>query len=296
MRYTTGLIWEYHTCRNTTIYRTKSTLFPLQEQTHFHSPNMAHLDDILAEIVAQAPPGELGEVAADLSVVVPGLSGRSVQNYTNTNWGVFSSSYVASGLNKDKNLAKYVDHVRRELFNVDVAKGTAIDVEKWTPDVVYPEFYDKLVDSLRDYGADHFPLSFAFTVIPDDGKLDILLIGERVNADNFFTGRWKAHYAVESGAVSGAVSVDIHSYEDGNVRLNYDEKVGDKVDAGASPIVNFIARTEHAVTLKIVDDFSELNNRYFKNLRRVLPVTKSKVNWGSAIGNYRLGADVVNKK
>lgn len=257
---------------------------------------MVQLDDILAEISGQAPPGELGDVSRNLSVLVPGSSDRWSQKYVNSNWGVFSSSYVAGALNKDKNLAKYVDHVRRELFNVDVAKKTAIDVEKWVPDVEYPSYYDSLVDSLRVYGNDHFPLTFAFTVVPEDDGVHVVLIGERLNAENYFTGRWNAHYTVKNGAVSGTISVDIHSYEDGNVRLNYDEKVSGSVELNASAIVNYIARTEHEVTLKIVDDFAELNQRYFKNLRRVLPVTKSKINWGSAIGNYRLGADVVNKK
>ena len=63
----------------------------------------------------------------------------------------------------------------------------------------------------------------------------------------------------------------------------------------ASRIVNFINEQENATMVKIIEQFNNLNQKSFKNLRRLLPVTRSKINWGSAIGNYRLGSDVINK-
>lgn len=110
---------------------------------------------------------------------------------------------------------------------------------------------------------------------------------------------WKSVYSVDgSGKIDGNVKLDIHYYEDGNVRLDFDEatEFASLGEVSASAIVNYINKAENDATLKILEDFTLLNQKYFKNLRRLLPVTKSKINWGKAIGAYRLGSDVVNKK
>lgn len=257
------------------------------------------LESLLDELVKSSPPGELVGIKQDLSQLLSNQSNslinQSIEKYINENPTVFSGQYIASSYNKDPSSTKYVDFVGRKAFNVDLNRQTAVDFEDYNGGN-YPEYYDKLVQSLQLYGQDHYPSTFAFTVIPDGSETHIILIGQRLNNDNFYTGQWQSHYVVKNGSISGAVKLDIHYYEDGNVRLNFDEKVATtSISSDALAIVNFINETENKVTVKIIENFNELNQKYFKNLRRLLPVTKSKINWGSAIGNYRLGSDVVNQ-
>lgn len=260
------------------------------------------LDTIVSSLVKSSPPGELDGISQDLSAILSSKSNFStvntaIEKYINENSGVFSSTYIASKINKHESSTKYIDFISKKLFNIDLHKQTAIDLEDYEPEVKYPAYFDELVKKLTEYGEDHYPSKYAFTIVPDGSDLQIIIIGQKLNYENFYTGLWKSHYRIKSGSIEGEAKLDIHYYEDGNVRLNFDELTsGTLSSSNASEIVNFINNAENEMTLKIVEDFNELNQKYFKNLRRLLPVTRSKINWGQAIGNYRLGSDVVHNK
>lgn len=253
-------------------------------------------DSLLSGLVHSAPPAELPGVAKSLGSLASGNSvvSRALQDFIDDKGGVFSDKYVALKYNRQP-LGKYIDYVRKQLFTADPATGKAVDIEEWNGDVDYPPYFDELVTKLDQYGQDHFPLNYAYAVIPDEDTTIVLIYGRRVNGDNFYTGQWSAEYAVSAGQVTGDVNLDVHYYEDGNVRLGYLETVSESLsNASGSAIVNAIERGENAATAKILAQFGDLNQRVFKNLRRLLPVTRAKINWGSAIGNYRLGLDVVH--
>lgn len=262
------------------------------------------LNKLVSDLVASAPPGELTGVAEDLNTILDNeqtsLVNNSIETFFDENFGVFSNTFVVSKLNKDQNSSKYIDYVNKKLFNIDVSNQAAIDIESLERHVELPGYFDDLVKKLEQYGDDHFPSTFAFTVIPDvaSGRVHIILIGERLNNENFYTGQWRARYTVtETGDVTGDIKLDIHYFEDGNVRLNFDEKVSESISSvNGGSIVNLINKVESSTTIKLMETFNDLNQKSFKNLRRLLPVTRSKINWGKAIGNYRLGSDVVNKQ
>ncbi|EGW34512.1 uncharacterized protein SPAPADRAFT_59946 [Spathaspora passalidarum NRRL Y-27907] len=252
------------------------------------------LNQLVDSLVKTSPPGELPQINNSLSALTHESIDQALEKYINENSSVFSG-YIASQYNKDANSSKYIDYVSKKMFNIDTKSFKAIDIESYTAHADYPSYFDELVKKLETYGEDHYP-QFAFTVIPGD-VVRVIIIGRRLNPDNFYTGQWKSEYAIQNGQISGTVNLDIHYYEDGNVRLKLDEKLdGESVGGSASDIVNFISNSETKVTLKIIDQFNDLNQQQFKNLRRLLPITRSKINWGNAIGNYRLGSDVVNKK
>ena len=259
------------------------------------------LDNIVSDLVQSAPSGELKEVQGDLECILSNVSAKqvivsSMENYTNENFGVFSSSYIASKFNKQKNSLKYIDYIGKQLFNIDIENGKAIDFEEFEPQVAYPEYYDDLVTKLTQYGEDYYPAVYAFTVIPGQNSLDIIIIGQKLNKNNFYTGQWQSYYTLKDGLLNGNIRVGIHYYEDGNVRLNFLEHLESVLnEESSSDIVNAIYLMESKIIVKIMEEFGELNQRYFKNLRRLLPVTRSKINWGKSIGNYKLGSDVVNK-
>lgn len=260
------------------------------------------LENLVSSLVQTAPPGELSGVKQDLSAILghnnDHLINNSIESYVNHKGGIFSGKYIASKLNKLPGSTKYVDYVEKKLFNIDLKTYQAIDIEDYTSDTTLPSYFDELSQLLEVYGSDHYPSTYAFTVIPKSpDELYIILIGQRLNNENYYTGQWNSTYVVKNGVIKGDVKVDIHYYEDGNVRLNFDETVEEPMTAAsAKAIVNFINASENKITLKIVDNFNELNQKYFKNLRRLLPVTRAKIHWGNAIGNYRLGSDVVNKQ
>lgn len=256
-----------------------------------------NLDQVVSSLVETAPPGELSQVSSDLSTILDvsqSTINKSIQKQVDDKGTIISGNLIASKRNKQPGSTKYIDYVNKSLFNVDYASRKAIDIEDYDPETTYPPYFNDLVDKLEAYGQDHYPSAFAYSVIPGD-EPQLLIIGEKVSPENFYTGCWNSHYRIQNGAINGVVTIDVHYYEDGNVRLNFEEEVSQSI-LGHDDIVNAINKIETSLSLKLVHSFNELNEKTFKSLRRLLPVTRSKVNWGSAIGNYRLGSDVVNKK
>ncbi|KAG7192178.1 F-actin-capping protein subunit alpha [Scheffersomyces spartinae] len=264
------------------------------------------IEDVVASLVSSAPPGELSQAATDLGALLSGRANQSIINtalesYATEEGAIVAGNYVISKHSKLAGSTKYIDYVSGKAFNVDLKANKVLDVEDHnvSDKVSSISYFDSLVKALNQYGEDHFPSLYAFNVIPDGSDLHIIIVGQRVNPDNFYTGQWRSHYVVSQGkdTINGDVSLDIHYYEDGNVRLTFGEKLKDTtVSENASAIVNAIDEFESTTSMTIVGKFEELNQKSFKNLRRLLPVTRSKIQWGKAIGNYRLGSDVVNKK
>lgn len=276
------------------------------------------LNELVDSLIQSAPPAELKQVSQSLSSLTKGTSTSStnsliqdsIEQYAQENI-ISIDNIIISKYNKDENSSKYIDYVNNKLFNVDWQNQKIIDVESYHDNNnKRGSNYDELIQKLSQYGDDYYPSNFAFTVIPEsEDQLRVIIIGQRANHDNFYTGQWKSNYLITEQGIKGNIDLDIHYFEDGNVRLKFNESIDSSnnnnnsstLQSGnlinnASRIVNFINEQENATMVKIIEQFNNLNQKSFKNLRRLLPVTRSKINWGSAIGNYRLGSDVINKK
>lgn len=277
-----------------------------------------NLNELVDSLIQSAPPAELKQVSQSLSLLTKGTSTSStnsliqdsIEQYAQENI-ISIDNIIISKYNKDENSSKYIDYVNNKLFNVDWQNQKIIDVESYHDNNnKRGSNYDELIQKLSQYGDDYYPSNFAFTVIPEsEDQLRVIIIGQRANHDNFYTGQWKSNYLITEQGIKGNIDLDIHYFEDGNVRLKFNESINSSnnnnnsstLQSGnlinnASKIVNFINEQENAIMVKIIEQFNNLNQKSFKNLRRLLPVTRSKINWGSAIGNYRLGSDVINKK
>lgn len=277
-----------------------------------------NLNELVDSLIQSAPPAELKQVSQSLSSLTKGTSTSStnsliqdsIEQYAQENI-ISINNIIISKYNKDENSSKYIDYVNNKLFNVDWQNQKIIDVESYHDNNnKRGSNYDELIQKLSQYGDDYYPSNFAFTVIPEsEDQLRVIIIGQRANHDNFYTGQWKSNYLITEQGIKGNIDLDIHYFEDGNVRLKFNESINSNnnnnnsstLQSGnlinnASRIVNFINEQENATMVKIIEQFNNLNQKSFKNLRRLLPVTRSKINWGSAIGNYRLGSDVINKK
>lgn len=276
------------------------------------------LNELVDSLIQSTPPAELKQVSQSLSSLTKGTSTSStnsliqdsIEQYAQENI-ISIDNIIISKYNKDENSSKYIDYVNNKLFNVDWQNQKIIDVESYHDNNnKRGSNYDELIQKLSQYGDDYYPSNFAFTVIPEsEDQLRVIIIGQRANHDNFYTGQWKSNYLITEQGIKGNIDLDIHYFEDGNVRLKFNESINSSnnnnnsstLQSGnlinnASKIVNFINEQENATMVKIIEQFNNLNQKSFKNLRRLLPVTRSKINWGSAIGNYRLGSDVINKK
>lgn len=151
----------------------------------------------------------------------------------------------------------------------------------------------EISSAVSNYVAEHYPSESGYGVFPQkDGTVAIVLVDSRYNPSNFWNGRWRSHYIVDGNSLKGKIQLDIHYFEDGNVRL----KTAKEVTGSAGNVAAEIATLEKKYQDELNKTLVGLNEGAFKGLRRQLPVTRSKMTWGKAIGNYRLGKDIAGEK
>lgn len=259
------------------------------------------LNQVIQELVRSSPTCESTEVKNDLNALLTkghdSLVNQALQTHLQTLIFLTEDSRIVSPFNKDKSTGKYWHHARGEKFSYDFDSASVCNVEAVDLEPAVSKTLSDLTPRLRSYGNEYYPSQYGFEIVPGpNGSFQILIIGKKANKSNFYTGSWVSRYNVsEQGAIDFEISLDIHYYEDGNVRLNYTKKSDSSIKSvSADNIVKFLKDTEDRLTLELIDKFLALNQDTFKNLRRLLPVTKSKINWGKAIGTYKLGEKVVN--
>ena len=119
------------------------------------------------------------------------------------------------------------------------------------------------------------------------------ITGEKPNLRNFWSGKWNSTWTVTPAAggagasVTGDIKVHAHYFEDGNVQLQTSKPVattqiqasgaGEKELADA--VVAHIKTAESALQTALSDMYANMNEETFRSMRRILPVTRTKMEW-----------------
>lgn len=244
------------------------------------------LDDVIRELLNDTPVSEIPQAVADLKLISPSSISSSLslalKEYNTEHCVVVQSSQGGIVLSKhnEQDGGWYVDHSRGLKITVDHVKREVLDEEPFEVD----ELCQSLCGQLEAYVEEKFPHECDVLVTPDV----IVIVGGKSSAANFWNCQWRSEYEFDGETLTGEVHLDVHYYEDGNVRL----LTTDKVSEQCSDPVAAIAKLEDSIEIQVQRSIMELNDRQFKQLRRQLPITRTKVQWGSAIGTYRLGKDV----
>jgi len=157
-----------------------------------------------------------------------------------------------------------------------------------------------------EYATEFFPLGAVgvYGSKQDDGKVvcTVCLSAARFQGANYNNGRWRSTYTCvfERGTVkvTGTVKLHVHYYEDGNVQLTTDlnkpMSVPDKgnANATATEVVKAIQKAEAEFQASLENSYNQMSDTTFKALRRVLPITRTKIDWEKIL-KYKLGVDAV---
>ena len=135
----------------------------------------------------------------------------------------------------------------------------------------------------------------------DDSHLTLEVYAEKVSAPNCHSGSWRATYTIQvlsstSDTIGGTVRLRSHEYEDmANVQLSsthvFDEvtvsaKTGqDWADVVLSQIQLWERDNVQGCLARLYDD-EVMNNGMLRSMRRVLPVTKTRMDWN--MGGHRM--------
>ncbi|KAK7444704.1 transketolase [Colletotrichum acutatum] len=190
---------------------------------------------------------------------------------------------------------QYFDVESSTSFSFDHTTQKASNVQSYVLESANSDLIKSTLKSLGPYVQEHFP-NAAYGVYPteNDSKVAVIIVSNKYSPNNFWNGRWRSVYIFDpsSEALEGSVKVDVHYYEDGNVRLLTSRPSQASVSSGTGAgIVKEIAASEKKYQEELNRGFTSLSEGAFKGLRRQLPVTRQKIEWDK-ITSYRLGQDI----
>ncbi|KAF4974343.1 hypothetical protein FZEAL_8741 [Fusarium zealandicum] len=190
---------------------------------------------------------------------------------------------------------RYYDVESSSSFAFDHATQKASAVQSHVLEGPQADLVKSTLKTLSDYVDEHFA-NAAYGVYPteSDSQVAIVIVGNKYSPNNFWNGRWRSLYIYNpsTGTLEGAIKVDVHYYEDGNVRLLTNKPVSGSIpSATGAGIIKEISSTEKKYQEELNKGFVSLSEGAFKGLRRQLPVTRQKIEW-DRVTSYRLGQDI----
>ncbi|KAL9566325.1 hypothetical protein ACKAV7_009240 [Fusarium commune] len=277
-----------------------------------HSPllyekfNVPDVAKTVSAFVEGAPPGELADVIADIKSLTLETSpdiisnlGPAFEKYNEEQFVTVklpgSSQPVIISSHNSLGDGRYYDVESSSSFAFDHTTQKASAVQSHVLEGAQADLVKSTLKSIGPYVDEHFA-NAAHGVYPieSDSKIAIVIVGNKYSPNNFWNGRWRSLYIFDpsSGALEGSLKVDVHYYEDGNVRLLTNKPVSSTISSvnGAS-IVREISTTERKYQEELNKGFVSLSEGAFKGLRRQLPVTRQKIEW-DRVTSYRLGQDI----
>lgn len=259
-------------------------------------------ESVISQMVSDTPSGEIKEVYNDL-ITIAGENSKdaileAIEQYNVQNTipvDVDGKSIILSKYNRQG--SKFFDPSNSILFSVDHLnrKGLDVETDEYTK---LNELQQDILIALQKYSERDFSGDLSLAVYPvfdEADKTAIIIVSTKYNPSNFWNGHWKSEYIYDANSkeLSGFIDVQVHYYEDGNVSFKSRKEVS---VPNTSDVVKAIQGAEKSFENDLDVSFTELNEKEFKALRRKLPITRSRVNWGKAIGNYRLGRDAAQGK
>lgn len=214
------------------------------------------MSEAVTQILESSAPGQIGDVAAQLArlgvSVDPSLL-REVQESKGKKSGGGGGGGVKSGHPLAGPLQQsYLQHFQTAFAGL-VRGGIAkeITTRVWTQE--------------SSSGANAF---------------DLCGYAEKLDLPNLQTGTWTSKWTLlENGCLKGDVQLHTYAFEDGNTQLQLSKSFeSSTVFSSPDAILAQIVSWEHEV-LSILRGLQELAPESLKQLRRVLPITKTKMNW-----------------
>jgi len=190
------------------------------------------------------------------------------------------------------------DHIRQEVTGSRPA-GNELDHD------VEP-FRAAFDQAAQAYTTEHYQCGACTVYGKKEGGqyvVTVCISSFKFNPTNYWNGRWRSQWTAKfsSGGgqvqLAGQVRVNVHYYEDGNVQLTTDTPKsasvagGNGANAVANAAIGAIKKVEQDYHSKIEQSYATLSDTTFKALRRVLPITRTKIDWPK-IQTYKVGGDL----
>lgn len=269
---------------------------------------------IASTFILAAPAGEFNEVFNDVRILLDNddlLKEGAAPAFSQYNKEQFTPVDVPGATHKtlitkfgEISDNTYLDPRTSVSFTFDHLRREGSDPQPVAKDA--SEALRNAVDNaIRKYTENHYPDGVSAVYTQTSGgqvALSICIEDHKFNPNNFWNGRWRSEWTASfptSGGpatLNGALKVQVHYYEDGNVQLQTNKEVSEPVTIGnpesaASAIIAIIEKAENEYQTAISENYSVMSDTTFKALRRALPVTRSKLEWNKIL-SYKVGSEL----
>jgi capping protein alpha len=262
--------------------------------------------NIANNFLLSSPPGEFLEVAIDVRALLPDdtiLNATAPDTFREYNTEQMLQ-VKSPGHDHEFLVCKwaevgdgeYVDHRGRQVVSFDHIKQEVVGQRPIQSTDLVQELEPlraALDDALLAYAAEHYPYGQACAyAVRDEGKpvLVLAISAARFQGANFVNGRWRSSWRIEvdrgQAKLQGQIRLHVHYYEDGNVQLTTDTQrtlppmqTPQQPQAFADAIIKAISRAEGEFQTALEAMYNSMSENTFKAIRRVLPVTRTKIDW-----------------
>lgn len=201
---------------------------------------------------------------------------------------------------------RYFDPRSRQSFRYDHLRKEASDFQTFDIDHSAEPWRNALDVEAAMYTANHYKDGVYSVFGRSQGAqitLTVCIEDHQFQPKNYWNGRWRSQWSVtlQSGAggnseLKGILKLQVHYYEDGNVQLVSSKECRESVVisneiATAKEIIKLIEDAEHDYQTAVSENYQTMSDTTFKALRRQLPVTKTKIDWGKII-SYSIGKEL----
>ncbi|KAG8874443.1 F-actin-capping protein subunit alpha [Tulasnella sp. 331] len=274
---------------------------------------------IASSFLLQSPPGEINDVLSDVRAIIAndteleqGIH-AALEEYNLTQFTVVDvpehdhkvviceEGRIGDEAEK-REMQCFLDPRSKTKFGFNHSDLSVSHSEPVQVDESAEPFRASLDSVAATYVQDHFHDGVVSVFASSSTSFTIVLVANKYNPANFWSGRWRARYFVdlEQGLINGKILINVHYYEQGNVQLQTTHTPSISLGGShplpatsqtATKLLKLIEQQDGEYQQSLVGVYSDMSEKTFKGLRRALPMTRSKMDWDKVLG-YKLGAEI----